>query len=138
VGADTALVQRGVVACNATSLKDTSADVKAQGRAAEVRAGALEPFDFAGRGLSDDSTKRQSLRFAMSFDSPGQAARQLRTRLMLVTGPFIGREGRLEDSLTLTGSSTAGSTATLRFDHPTESIDYMTGEGPLLFAGCPG
>lgn len=137
VGTDSALLQRGDVACDATSLKDKSADVKAQGRAAVERAGRLESVDFAGRGLTDMSAKRQSVRFAMSFDSPQQAAQQLRMRLQLTTGPFIGREGSIEDSLTLTGSTTEGSTATLRFDHPTGSVDYMTGTGPLLFAGCP-
>ena len=137
VGTDSALLQRGVVACDATSLKDGSADVRAQGRAAAARAGGLESVDYAGRGLSDTSAKRQSVRFAMSFDSPGQAAKQLRTRLKLTTGPFIGREGRLEDSLRLAGSTTDGSTATMRFDHPAGSVDYMTGDGPLLFAGCP-
>ena len=136
VGTDSALLQTGAVACDATSLKDTSADVKAQGRAAEVRAGGLENVGFAGRGLVDESVKRQSLRFAMSFDSPAQAAEQLRVRLKLVTGPFIGREGRLEDSLTLAGSRTEGSTAVMRFDHPSGSVAYMTGDGPLLFAGC--
>ncbi|MCW2751440.1 MAG: hypothetical protein JWR83_2550 [Aeromicrobium sp.] len=137
VGTDSALLQRGVVACDATSLKDTSADVKAQGQTAAARAGGLENVDFAGRGLVDESATRQSLRFAMSFASPAQAAQQLRVRAQLVTGPFIGREGRLEDSLTLTDSTTEGSTATLRFDHPSGSVAYMTAEGPLLFAGCP-
>jgi hypothetical protein len=137
VGTDSALLQRGAIACDATSLKDASADVQAQGRAATERAGELKAVAFAGRGLVETSAKHQSVRFAMAFDSPAQAAEQLRVRSKLTTGPFIGREGRVEDSLTLTSSTTDGSTATMHFDHPTGSVDYMTGAGPLLFAGCP-
>lgn len=136
VGTDSALLQTGAVACDATSLKNKSADVKAQGRAAVARAGGLEKVDYAGRGLVDESTKRQSVRFAMSFDSPAQAAQQLVVRRKLATGPFIGREGRIDDSLTLADSTTEGSTATLRFNHPSGSVAYMTGDGPLLLAGC--
>lgn len=136
VGADSALLQTGPVACDATSLKDKSADVRAQGRAAVERAGGLAKVDYAGRGLVDESAKQQSVRFAMSFDSPVQAAQQLMVRRQLTTGPFIGREGRIEDSLTLAHSTTDGSTATLRFDHPSGSVAYLTGDGPLLFAGC--
>jgi hypothetical protein len=135
-GSDTALLQSGPVACQATSLKDKSADVKAQGRAAVERAGGLAPVRYAGRGLFDRSAKHLTVRFAMSFDSPTRAAAQLRVRSELVTGPFIGREGRVEDSLKLAGSATDGSTVVLRFAHPPGSVDYMTGEGPLLFAGC--
>jgi hypothetical protein len=137
VGTDTALLEQGDVACQATSLEDKSADVRAQGRAAVQRAGGLAPVEYAGRALIDRSAKHLSARFAMSFDSPSRAAEQLRVRLKLVTGPFIGREGRVEDSLRLIDSSTDGSTATMRFDHPPGSVDYMTGDGPLLFAGCP-
>jgi peptide/nickel transport system substrate-binding protein len=34
--------------------------------------------------------------------------------------------------------ATDGSTLTMRFEHPPGTVDYMTGDGPLLFAGCPG
>jgi hypothetical protein len=136
VGSDTALLERGVVACQATSLEDASADVKAQGRAAVERAGHLAAVEYAGRGLIDRSARHASLRFAMAFDSPGQAAEQLGVRSRLVTGPFIGREDRVEDSLILVGSDTHDGTVTMRFDHPPGTVDYMTGDGPLLFAGC--
>ncbi len=137
VGTDSALLQRGAVACAATGLKNAPTDVKAQGRAAVELAGGLKPVDYAGRGLVDQSIRRQSMHFAMSFGSPMQAAQQLRVRVKLATGPFIGREGRIDDSLRLTDSTTDGSTATMRFAHPSGSVDYMTGDGPLLFASCP-
>ncbi len=73
----------------------------------------------------------------MAFDSPSQAAAQLRARKALATGPFIGGSGRVEDSLQLTDSRVDGSTATLRFDHDQPgAASYMGGSGPLLFASC--
>ncbi len=136
VGTDTALMQSGPSACAATSLDNQKADVRAQAAAAVARAGDLAPTVFAGRGLTDSVSGRQQLRFAMAFDSPSQASAQLRVRTALTTGPFIGRSGRVEDSLRLTDSRVVGSTATLRFDLTSRGGSYMVGSGPLLFASC--
>lgn len=136
-GSDSALLQSGPVACDATSLKDLSSDVQAQADAAVVRAGALAEVDFAGRGITDTSKDTQEVRFTLGFDSPSQAAAQLTARRALASGPFIGGNGRIEDSLQLADARVEGSTATLRFDHDPASSAYMTGAGPLLFASCP-
>jgi len=137
VGTDSALLQTSGVACAATSVEKQSADVQAQARAAVARAGELADVTFAGRGLSDVSTDKQEVLFAMGFDSPSEAVSQLKARMALARGAFIGGNGRIEDSLQLTGSRVDGSTATLRFDHDPDSAAYMSGVGPLLFASCP-
>jgi hypothetical protein len=134
-GSDTALVQAGPFACRGTSLSELGPDVRAQADAALARAGALVAPTFTGRGLVDGRT--QTIRFAAAFDSPGQAAGQLRVRQALTTGPFIGRSGRVEDSLDLRDATTDGSVAVLRFALDPDAGAYMSAEGPALFAGCP-
>jgi hypothetical protein len=136
LGTETALLQAGALACEATSLADAGADVRGQAAAAQARAGRLVDVTFAGRGLDDVSAGRQTLRLSLAFTSPAQAARQLEVRTALATGPFVGRTGLVEDSLVLSGADTAGSTVRLRFDHDPDSAVYMIGTGPMLFAGC--
>ncbi len=136
-GSDAALIQSGPFACSGATLERQSADVQAQATAAIARAGNLADFTFAGRGLTDISTHKQQLKFAMGFDSPSQAAAQLTTRKALARGAFIGGSGRVEDSLQLTGTRVEGSTAVLRFDHDPVSATYMGGLGPIVFASCP-
>lgn len=135
-GADSALLQSGPFTCESTSLKDAGADVQAQARAAIDRAGDLVEPEFSGRALDAGSRTRETMRFALGFGSPTQAAQQLRARKTLASGAFIGRSGRIEESLVLRSSSVRGSTALLRFRHDPDSTAYMTGDGPLLFASC--
>jgi hypothetical protein len=137
VGADSALLQSGPFTCQSTSLEDAGADVQAQARAALDRAGALVKPEFTGRALDAGSKTSETMRFALGFRSPTAAARQLQVRTALASGPFIGRSGRLEESLVLRSSAVRGSTALLRFRHNPDSTAYMTGDGPLLFASCP-
>lgn len=137
VGADTALLHSGPIACAAATLGKLSANVQAQAAAATGRAGDLVDMTFAGRGLIDISTHQQEVRFAMGFDSPALAADQLRVRKALATGPLIGGSGRVEDSLQPISSRVDGSTASLRFGHDPISAAFMGGDGPLLFASCP-
>ncbi|KRC66034.1 hypothetical protein ASE12_15490 [Aeromicrobium sp. Root236] len=137
VGADSALLQTGGFACRSTSLADAGADVQAQARAAIDRAGALRKPRYAGRALDAGSKRSETMRFALAFGSPGAAADQVAVRRALTTGPFIGRSGRVEESLVLRSAAVRGSTAVLRFRHDPDSTAYMTGDGPLLFAGCP-
>jgi hypothetical protein len=135
-GADSVLLQTGSSACLSTSLEKADADVRAQARAAIDRAGELARPEYAGRALDAGSKTSETMRFAFGFRSPSKAAGQLRTRAALASGPFIGRSGRVEDSLVLRSSSVHGSTAVLRFRHDPDTAAYMTGDGPLLFAGC--
>nr|MCW2727688.1 hypothetical protein [Aeromicrobium sp.] len=136
VGSDTAVVQSGPFACRATSLDALGDDVVAQGRAAVARAGALVAPTFTGRGLVDGAPT-QTIRFVAAFDSPGRAAGQVKVRSALASGPFIGRAGRVEDSLDLLDATVDGSVTVLRFALDPDSAAYMSGEGPALFAGCP-
>ena len=136
-GADSVLVQKGSSACLSTSLKDAGADVKAQARAAIDRAGDLAEPEYAGRALDAGSKTSETMRFSFGFRSPSEAVGQLRTRTALASGPFIGRSGRIEESLVLRKASVRGSTAVLRFRHDPDTAAYMTGDGPLLFASCP-
>lgn len=136
-GADSALLQTGPFSCESTSLDDVGAHVESQARAAIDRAGELVEPEFTGRALDSGSKSSQTMRFALGFRSPSVAAGQLRVRTALSSGPFIGRSGRIEESLVLRSSAVRGSTALLRFRHDPDTTAYMTGDGPLVFAGCP-
>lgn len=135
-GSDTAVVQSGAFGCRATALDALGPDVRAQADAAVARAGELATPTFTGRGLIDGTTS-QTIRFAAAFGSPAQAAAQSRVRAALSTGPFIGRSGRIEDSLDLRDASASGSVTTLEFALDPDRGAYMGAEGPALFAGCP-
>lgn len=135
-GSDSALLQDGALICSSSAVQDADTEAKAQARAAVTRAGRLVRPAFAGRSIDDVSPKSQLMRFAMSFGSPAQAARQLGVRTALASGPFIGRSGRVEDSLDLTRADVSSSTLGMRFVLDPDTATYMTGEGPLLFAGC--
>jgi hypothetical protein len=136
-GAHSVLLQAGPFACRSTSLEDQGVDVEAQARAAIATAGSLVRPEFTGRALDAGTRSREIMRFALAFRSTSAAASQLRVRTALASGPFIGRSGRIEDSLMLRASAVRGSVALLRFRHDPDSTAYMTGDGPLLFAGCP-
>ncbi|MET1038955.1 MAG: hypothetical protein ABW075_11815 [Aeromicrobium sp.] len=135
-GSDTALLQAPGFGCRATSLADLGPDVQAQAGAALARAGDLVTPAFTGRGLVDGA-RSQSIRFVSAFGSPAEAADQLRVREALATGPFIGRTGRVEDTLDLADASTSGSVISLRFRLDPDRGAFMSGEGPVLFASCP-
>jgi hypothetical protein len=137
VGADSALLQTGSIACSTTALPDDDPDVQAQARTAVERAGRLAAPEFAGRAIDAGTASSQVMRFALGFRSPAVAAEQVQVRTALARGPFIGRSGRVEDSLVLRSSHVRGSAAVLRFRHDPDSTAYMTGDGPLLLAGCP-
>lgn len=134
-GSDAVLLQTGPNACTATGLAEEDDTVRAQAAAAASRAGGLSDVDFAGRGITDGDP--QELRFALAFGSPGEAAAQASVRERLAAGPFIGRSGRVEDSLGLRAVTTRSSVVTLVFEHEAETGSYMIGSGPLLFASCP-
>jgi hypothetical protein len=136
VGSDTAVLEGRAFGCRATSVARADATVRAQARAAVARAGTLTSPTFTGRGLVDGRGV-QSIRFVAAFGSLTEAADQLRVRSALTTGPFIGRTGRVEDTLALRRASVDGTVATLRFAVDPDKAAYMSGEGPLLFAGCP-
>lgn len=134
-GAEAVLIQSGSVACVSAALPDDP-EVAAQAVAAVARAGELVRPQFTGRALSDVG-RRQQIRFAAVFGSRTVAAQQATVRGALATGQFVGRSGRVEDSLRLESATSAGAVSTLRFEVAPDRGAYMSGEGPLLFAGCP-
>lgn len=137
VGSDSVVVQAAAFGCRATSMSSGGADVQAQADAAVARGGGpLATPTFTGRGLVDGS-RRQTIRFTSAFDSPARATDQSRVRAALATGPFIGRSGRIEDSLVLRSAVASGTVSTLTFALDPDRGAYMSGEGPLLFAACP-
>lgn len=135
-GSDTMLLQGSAFGCRATSLESGGQTVVDQGAAAVARAGPLATPTVTGRGLVD-RRGGQAITFASAFGSPSQAAQQLAVREALVTGPFIGRTGRVEDVLQRPTGSVRGTVVTLRFAVDPDRGAFMSGEGPLLFASCP-
>lgn len=135
-GSTTAVVQAGAFGCRATSLDGLGRAVQAQAAAAIARTGRLTRPGFTGRGLTEGSSGAR-ISFVAAFDSPAQAAEQLQVRSALAQGPFIGRSGRIEDTLELTDASTTGAVTRLTFTTDPSRSAYMSGEGPLLFASCP-
>jgi hypothetical protein len=135
-GSDTAVLQGRAFGCRATAVDGSDPTLRAQATAAVARAGTLTSPTYTGRGLVD-GRRDQTIRFVAAFASPVEAIDQLRVRSALTTGPFIGRTGRVEDTLDLRGASVDGTVATLRFAVDPDRAAYMSGEGPLLFAGCP-
>ncbi len=135
-GSDSAVIQGEGFGCRATALTALGPDVQAQAAAAVARAGDLVSPTFTGRGLVD-GPRTQSIRFVSAYGSSAEASDQTRVRATLATGPFIGRTGRVEDSLVLRDATTSGTVSTLRFALDPDRGAYMSGEGALLFASCP-
>jgi hypothetical protein len=136
-GSDSVLMQGGSLACRSTAV--AGADRERQARAALDRAGDLEPFRFSGRGVADGGGSgftAQHVVFAMTFDSAVEASEQAQVRARLATGPFIGRNGQIEETLRLRSSVADESTARLSFAHDPDTDVFMTGTGPVLFATC--
>ena len=136
-GSDSVLLQRGTLACETTAV--TGAAREQQARAAIARAGDLEPYRFSGRGIVDrggSGFSAQQIVFAMTFGSAVVASEQAQVRAGLATGPFIGRNGPIDETLRLRSSVADESTTRMTFDHDPETDVFMTGTGPVLFATC--
>lgn len=136
-GADAIFVQRGRLGCESTSVDDPEALPAAT--TAVQRAGGLTAYTASGRALTDHGGSGfggQSLTFAMTFDDPSVARRQLDVRSALARGQFIGRTGQVADTLRLDDAATQGSTLTLEFRHDPDTDAFMSGAGAVLFATC--
>ena len=136
-GSDSVILQGGTLACEPTAV--IGADREQQARAAIDRAGDLEPYRFSGRAIVDrggSGFSAQQLVFAMTFDSAVVASEQAQVRARLATGPFIGRNGPIEETLRLRSSTADESTVRMSFAHDPDSAVFMTGTGPVLFATC--
>ncbi len=137
-GSDSVILQGGTLACTTTGVAG-EAEVQRQARTAIERVGALAPYRFSGRGLVDrggSGFSAQHVVFAMTFDSAVEASEQADVRGRLATGPFIGRTGSTEETLRLRSAGADESTVRLDFAHDPDTVDFMTGTGPVLFASC--
>ena len=137
-GSDSVILQGGTLACKTTAVT-ADAEVQRQARTAIERAGALVPYRFSGRGLVDrggSGFSAQQVVFAMTFDSAVEASEQADVRARLAAGPFIGRTGSIEETLRLRSAGADESTVRLDFAHDPDTVDFMTGMGPVLFASC--
>lgn len=137
-GSDSVILQGGALGCDTTAV--TSGDDRVrQARAAVERAGGLVPYRYSGRGVVDtggSGFSAQHVVFAMTFDSAVAASEQAQVRARLATGAFIGRTGRIDETLRLRSAAADESTARLDFAHDPGTAVFMTGTGPVLFAAC--
>ncbi|MGH3459731.1 MAG: hypothetical protein ACRDPN_16070 [Aeromicrobium sp.] len=136
-GSDSVLMQGGTLACQTTAV--SGADRERQARAAIDRAGDLQPYRFSGRAIVDrggSGFSAQRLVFAMTFKSAVVASEQAQVRARLATGPFIGRNVPIDETLRLRSSVADESTVRMSFAHDPETYVFMTGTGPVLFATC--
>ena len=137
-GSDSVLLQGGRLACQTTAIA-RDAELQRQARTAVERAGALQPYRFSGRALTDrggSGFSAQRVVFAMTFDSAVEASEQADVRARLTTGPFIGRTGPIDESLRLRSADADDATVRLDFAHDPDTNVFMTGTGPVLFASC--
>lgn len=136
MGRDTVLLQAGSLGCDAAAVPpedSAAADV------AQDRAGRLEAYAYAGRGLTDrggSGPSAQTATFAMTFDEVATAREQAGVRERLSTGPFIGRRGQVEDELRDPSATVNQATVALSFDRSADGTVLMLGTGALLFAAC--
>lgn len=137
-GNDTVLLQSGRDGCKDSAVANDP-DAEQQARTAEARAGALRPYVYSGRALRDEGGSgfgAQRVVFAMTFGSPATASDQAAVREALATGPFIGRQGRISETLRDADVRVEDSTVRMAFDHDPDTDVFMTGVGPVLFASC--
>ncbi len=137
-GNDSVLLQAGALGCTSTALPADDR-FEEQARVAIERAGGLAAYRYSGRGLLDrggSGFSAQDVTFAMTFASASVASDQAQVREQLAAGPFIGRIGRVEETLRLSSSSYDGPTVRLQFAHDPGTDVFMTGTGPVLFAAC--
>jgi len=137
-GSDSAILQGGTLGCESTAITGDDARER-QARAAVERAGTLEPYRYSGRGVVDtggSGFSAQRVVFAMTFDSAVDASEQAQVRARLATGPFIGRNGQMDETLRLRSATADEATVRLDFAHDPDTDVFMTGTGPVLFATC--
>lgn len=134
-GTATALVQDGPLGCDRAGFDDADDDTAAAAEAAVATHGRLRDYGAVARAIDVDGA-RQSMRFAMTFDSAAVASEQLGVRRANARGPWVGRSGDVEDSLRLRSARSDANTVTMTFDHDVAKSAYMDAVGPVLFASC--
>ncbi|TXL62296.1 hypothetical protein FHP06_06260 [Aeromicrobium terrae] len=137
-GHDTVLLQSGRDGCKDSAVANDP-DAEQQARTAVQRAGSLRPYVFSGRALRDEGGSgfgAQRVVFVMTFGSPATASDQASVREELASGPFIGRQGRISETLRDADVRVEDSTVRMAFDHDPDTDVFMTGVGPVLFASC--
>jgi len=102
-------------------------------RRVEERHGSLTDPAWTMRALGTDPRRYV---FGAVFDSPDVARGQLDVRTALTTGSFLGRYGKVEDSLTDLHAQVDGGAVIFDFEPTAEAEHYMVGSGPIVFSGC--
>lgn len=102
-------------------------------RRIEERHGSLTDPAWLMRALG---THPRRYVFGAAFDTTDTAREQLKIRTALTTGPFLGRYGKVEDSLRDLRAHADGDTVILDFRPTAEAEPYMVDSGPVVFAGC--
>ncbi len=74
--------------------------------------------------------------FAEAFGSAHEARGQREIRTALTIGPFIGRRGSVEDSLTQAHTVVDGATVIHSFTPTGDSEPFLVDAGPVVFNGC--
>lgn len=134
-GSTTALLRAGSLGCKESRFQDAGETARSAARAEVGRYGRLRDYRAAARAIDTDN-KRQSMRFAMTFDSEATATEQAQVRRKLTRGPFTGRGGDIQDALRLRSARASGDSAVLSFDHDASVASVMDAVGPLIFASC--
>lgn len=96
--------------------------------------GRLADPVWGGRALTDGDPQR--IVFAAAFGSDDAARDQAGVRRVLTVGSFVGRSGRVADSLVDPRPSVDGTVVGFDFALTDEGEQFMTDTGPVVFAGC--
>lgn len=135
--AATLLLQRGEAACSSADPGSAGPEVRAQADAALARAGALQAYQWAARGITGVAPEQPGrLVLSFGFRTAGLAGQQAEVRSRLTTGPLLGRSGQLEDSLVDPVVRQRGTTATIDFTRTADATGFMSATAPLLIAAC--
>lgn len=128
-----AQLQSGTLACDPDRDPGLDADeIEALRRLEEQHAPLADPR-WMMRALGTDPRRYV---FATAFDTPDVARQQATIRAALTTGSFLGRYGKVEDSLIERSARVDGAAAVFDFEPTAEAEPYMVDSGPVVFAGC--
>jgi len=130
-GRSTAALQSGALVCDRDSGLEND-EVEAL-RRIEERHGSLTDPVWMMRALG---TEPRRYVFGAAFDTSDTAREQREIRTALTAGSFLGRYGKVEDSLRDLRAHVDGGAVILDFRPTAEAEPYMVDSGPVVFSGC--
>ncbi|MGA8852125.1 MAG: hypothetical protein WB508_10445 [Aeromicrobium sp.] len=131
--ATSALLLTRQLFCRDSTIEPDSAEER-QLAAVLGSSGRLADADWGGRAIFAGDPQR--IIFAAAFGSDAVAREQLRVRRPLTSGPFVGRDGQVADSLRDLRAAESDGVVSFDFALTPSSEQFMTVTGPVLFAGC--